>query len=399
MNAKISTLGLALALSIPAATLADEPTLTSPTAEERAAEPRVAFWGNEPGRPYAEIDDYVTPAGFPDLGGFRLSGTAWMDVGYLTQDNTQVGAFDKDVYYAQGRVVLGTAFRRDYGGLFAEARAQFVAFDNEYTKSQYEPHTQDAFVRLGGRTWDVQVGRFYAWEPYWRGLGIDRYTAEEAGALGGPQIYRLDAAIGHKDESGQIAAHWFPAEWAALEVSSVYGQESGQNNVGVRPVVALRKWGFLLTGGYEYLSQTPQDTSNKVETTTKGFAGRLQYTIFGTTLALEGSQVQVDAIQIDGLVDGEKTLEKTSIGGFVQSDLSDFTLSVGGHLTSQDNEQGETNEHIQTFAAALYRLPIPGFSVWGVLGWARASIEDVDAGSSWENDMTSFRVRLEYRFR
>jgi hypothetical protein len=317
----------------------------------------------------------------------------------MQQENTQAGTFDKDVHYEQGRFVLGASYRRDVGGLFGEARVQLVGFDNEFTKSQYEPHTQDAFVRLGGRAWDVQVGRFIAWEPYYRGLGIQRYTAEENGALGGPQMYRLDFAMGHEDEAGQAAIHAYPASWLALEVASVYGQQASQNKLGVRPVMALRKFGFLLIGGWEYLEQLPQDDSNKVEATSQGFGGRLQYTFRGTTVGVNAAQATVDAIQIDGLVDSEKTLEKTTVGAFIESDFWRNVIGAGYHLTTSKNEQGETNEHVQAFVAYAYRLPIRGFSVWGVLGYAKAQLEDVDARSEWENDMTSFRVRLQYEFR
>lgn len=404
MNAKTLTAALLVTLAAPAVARAEDAPATPPEvkaeatrpdAAQRKDEPRVAFWGNEPGQPGPETSHYTVPA-LP----IELSGYFWVDTGVLLQNNTQVGSYDKTVNYAQGRFVLGAAYRRDFGGLFAEARAQFVGFENEYTKNQYEPHTQEAFVRVGGKAWDLQVGRFFNWEPYWRGIGIDRYTAEEAGALGGPSIYRLDAALGTKDEAGQLAAHWYPAEWAALELGAVYGQESSQNNIGVRPVVALRRWGFLLTGGYEYLQQRPQDDSQKVEQTTKGFAGRLQYTAYGVTLAAEASKATVDATQIDGLVDGEKTLDKTTVGAVIHAELlRDYVLAGGYHLTTADNKQGETNKHHQAFLAAVYKLPIPGFSVWGVLGFARAQLQDIDSNAAWENDVTSYRVRLQYEFR
>lgn len=391
----------ALALGLPALATAqvavpteEERPVERPTPTEQQEERRRSFWGEEPGRPYEEVDSYQVPS-LP----VRLSGYFWVDTGYMEQKNTQVGAYDKDVNYAQGRFVLGASYRRDLGSLFAEARAQFVAFDNEYTKSQYEPHTQDAFVRVGGRLWDVQLGRFLAWEPYYRGNGIQRYTAEEAGALGGPSMYRLDYNLGHKDEPGQLAVHVYPLEWAAFELAATYGQESSQNNLGVRPVLALRRWGFLAMAGWEYLDQTPQDDSNEVEQTSQGLAGRLQYSFLGTTVGVDVARSDVEAVTIEGLVDGEKTHDKTSVGAFVESDLSFGIAGAGYHLTTLENEQGEENRHHQAFLSYIQRLPIEGLSVWGVLGFARAELEDVDADSEWENDMTSFRVRLQYEFR
>ncbi len=356
-----------------------------------AAERRTTFWGSEPGRPADETSVVLSPT-VP----IRFANYVWMDTGYMKQSNQQVGSYDKDVNYAQGRLVLGVSYRRDMGPLFAEARAQFVALDNEFTKSQYEPHTQDAFVRVGGRIWDLQIGRFLAWEPYYRGNGIDRFTAEENGALGGPSMYRLDYALGYKDEAGQAAFHLYPADWIAFELGAVYGQESSQNNLGVRPVLAVRRFGFLLMGGWEYVKQKPQDDSNKVKQNENGFAGRLAYTLAGTTLGVNLSHVSVDSWQIDGQVNAAQTFDKTTVGGYIESDFWRNVIGAGYHYTTADNQKGETNAHHQAFVSYGFRLPVPGLMVSGVLGFARAALEDADAKSSWENDVTSFRVRVRY---
>ncbi len=394
---KTMAVALGLSLWVPAAVRAGDP---APGGEGQAAEPakgpelRQAFWGAEPGRPYDDADAYTVPV-IP----IRLSGQFWVDTGYMERVNTQVGAYDQDVNYSQGRFVLGAAYRRDAGGLFGEARVQLVGFVNEYTRSQYEPHTQDAFVRFGGRTWDVQLGRFLGWEPYYRGNGIERYTAEESGALGGPPMYRLDFALGQRDEAGQAAVHLYPADWVALELGAVYGQEAFQNNRGLRPVVALRRAGLLFVGGWEYHARRPQDVSNKAEQTAQGFAGRLQYGLAGTTVGVNAARVTVDEIQIDGLVNADRSFDKTTFGAFLESDFWDNVVGAGYHLTTEDNEQGERKRNHQAFVSYLYRLPVKGMSVKAVLGFGRAQLEDVDAGSEWENDVTSFRVRVQYDFR
>lgn len=376
-------------VSLPASVPEAAPPLPPPEPE-----PRTSFWGRTPGRP-ASVADFVLISQIP----LRFSGYTWLDTGYMKQQNQQAGSYDKDVNYAQGRFVLGVAYRRDAGPIFAEARAQFVAFDNEFTKSQYEPHTQEAYLRIGGRIWDLQVGRFLAWEPYYRGNGIDRYTAEENGALGGPTMYRLDYALGYEDEPGQAAFHLYPTDWAAFELGAVYGQKSGQNDIGVRPVLALRRFGFLLIGGWEYVRQKPQDSSNKVKQKENGAAGRLAYTFAGTTLGVNFSRVSVDSWQIDGQVNASQSFDKTSVGGYIESDFWNNVIGAGYHYTTSDNKKGENNRHHQAFVSYGYRLPVPGLMASAVLGFARAALEDADAKSSWENDMTSIRVRLRYDFR
>lgn len=393
------TLAVVLGLAFwgPVAGRAEEPAPGAALAAAEGAkppEPRQAFWGAEPGRPHDDVDAYTLPV-VP----IRLSGQFWVDTGYMERVNTQVGAYDQEVNYSQGRFVLGASYRRDHRGLFAEARVQLLGFVNEFTRSQYEPHTQDAFVRLGGRAWDVQVGRFVAWEPYYRGNGIERYTAEESGALGGPPMYRLDFALGHRDEAGQAAVHLYPADWAALELAAVYGQEASQNNRGVRPVVALRGLGLLFVGGWEYHVRRPQDVSNEAEQTAQGFAGRVQYARAGTTVGVNAARVTVDETQIDGLPNADRSFDKTTFGGFVESGIWNEVVGAGYHLTTEDNEQGERKRHHQAFVSWLHRLPVPGLSVKAVLGFGRAQLEDVDAGSKWENDVTSFRVRVQYDLR
>jgi len=388
---------LACLLATPAAALAEEPAPAAPAAAQ-PADPRIAFWGSEPGRPGEETDSYTVPTWAPS-GPLRLSGYTWYDVGYLSRKNTQSGTYDQSANYAQGRLVLGVQYRRDFGALFAEARAQFVAMENEYTKSQYEPHTQDAFLRVGTRTWDLQVGRFLGWEPYYRGIGFDRYSAEEAGALGGPAMHRLEVAAGYSDEPGQVAAHWYPTDWAAFELAGVYGQQAEQNKRGVRPVLALRRYGFLLMGGYERFTETPQQDNNKAEQTTQGFMGRLQYTWNGLTVGANAAQVAIDSTQIDGEVDANKTLDGKTFGGFLEANVWNTVLGAGYHFTQDDLKKGDHDKHHQAFVAAQYNLPIQGLSVKGVLGFSRAQLEDADANLAYENDLTSFRVRLRYDFR
>ncbi|MFT3917087.1 MAG: hypothetical protein QM704_24265 [Anaeromyxobacteraceae bacterium] len=393
MNAKITwAAALAVLLAAPAVR-AEEP-----AAAPVVTDPRITFWGGEAGRPGEETDSYTVPTWAPS-GPLRLSGYTWYDVGYLSRNNTQSGAYDQGANYGQGRLVLGVQYRRELGALFAEARAQFVAMDNEFTKSQYEPHTQDAFLRIGQRTWDVQVGRFLGWEPYYRGMGFDRYAAEEAGALGGPPMHRLESALGYMDEPSQLAAHWYPAEWAALELGGVYGQQSEQNKLGIRPVLALRGYGFTFVGGYEYFKESPQADNNKVEQTTKGFSGRLQYRIANVTVGANATLMSVDATQIDGLVDANKTLDGKTFGGFAEGWIGDLLLGGGYHFTQDDLKKGDHDKHHQAFVAAQYKLPIEGLSVKAVVGFSRAQLQDVDANTAWENDLTSFRVRLRYDFR
>jgi hypothetical protein len=330
----------------------------------------------------------------------KFSGYFWADTGYMMRDNAQAGQYDQDVTYLQGRFVLAAGLNRQFGDWFGAARVEFLGLVNEFARSQYEPHTLDAWVRIGHQKWfDLQVGRFLAWEIYHRGQGIEFWTAEEAGALGGPALYWLDLTRGYRNESGQAAIHLYPFSFLKFEVASVFGQENNQNNLGIRPAAHLTLGGFQLLAGMEYLALRPQTQADKVQTTTLGYGGRAQYSFFNTvTVGANFAAANVEAIDIQGLVDGEKSLGKFTVGGFVDIDFWRNSIGLGFHHTQQLNKQNETTTHEQAFVSYKLFLPVEGLSVKAVYGFALAHIQDADTGTEWDNYVQSFRLRIAYDF-
>ena len=346
----------------------------------------------------------VSDLAFP----IRLSGYFWNDTGYMMrrkahassvpgQDNSQP---DQDAAYMQGRFVLGAAYSRSIGSISALARVELMGLVNELAKGTYEPHTLDAYVKIGQQWWDFQIGRFLAWEVYYRGQGIELYTAEEAGALEGQPIYLLDYTRGLRNESGQAALHFFPASWLAFELAGVYGQENGQNDYGLRPVVDLKARGFEVVAGAEFLKQAVQTNVDKIETTSKGYAGRVQYALPFVTFGVDASHAVTETNDFNLLVDAAKSGYRTSVGGFADIDFWKTSIGLGFHYTEFKNRKGlpETNSQIQTFVSCLYRLPVDGLSVKAVYGFARAHIEDTGNNLQWDNNLNSVRVRLLYEF-
>ncbi|TNF38212.1 MAG: hypothetical protein EP329_01080 [Deltaproteobacteria bacterium] len=327
-----------------------------------------------------------------------LSGYFWADTGYMMRENARAGQYDSDVAYAQGRFVLAAEYYTEIAAMFASSKVELIGFVNEFTKSQFEAHVLDAYVMLGQRAWDVQVGRFLAWEVYHRGQGIELFTAEEAGALGGPSLTWLELTRGYRNESGQLAFHVYPTDFLGVEVAGVYGQESNQNDYGVRPVIDFHVGDFKAIAGFEYLTQQPQTSADKVEVTSLGAAGMLRYAFPYVTVGADFGWSSVDYTDIQGLEDTDKTLHKLSVGGFADVDLGFGAIGLGFHYTAQKNEQKEENTHQQMFVSYLQRLPIEGLSLKLVYGYALAYIEDNDVGSSWENTMHSVRLRVAYDF-
>jgi len=329
----------------------------------------------------------------------QLGGYFWVDSGYMNRTNAQTGQYDQVALYMQGRFVLGATYAQQLGDYFALARAQLMGLVNEFAKSQYEPHALDVYVKAGHRQWwDVQVGRFLAWEVYHRGQGIELFTAEEAGAFGGPTLYWLDLTRGYMNEAGQLAVHFYPLDWLRFEVAGVYGQQNNQNNVGGRPVFVLDWKGLEVRGGYEYLLQYPQTSADKVQVTQQGYAAKVQYAFPVVTVGADVAEVWVDAIDIQGLKDTDRSRRKLSAGGFVDIDFWHNSIGLGWHHTDQVNVRGEHDTHDQAFVSYLFRLPIDGLSVKAVYGFALAHVQSVDTGTSWNNTMQSARVRVTYEF-
>jgi hypothetical protein len=362
--------------------------------------------------------------GFP----IRFSGYFWTDSGYLFRNYAQAGAYDQQAAYMQGRIVLGAEYVRSFGGLYAKARVEYLGLVNEYAGQKYEPHTLDAYIKVGTKTWDVQLGRFLAMEVYNRGQGIELYTAEEAGNKDAPPLYWVDYARGLWNEPGQAAVHWFPADWVALELAGVYGQFADQNNYyAVRPAFAAQYQNFELRFGAEELWQKPQTDADKSQRTEKGYGGSLRYSLpLGLSngkpprvlgpgqddlsgggsncgclmMGFDLARTSIDATQIDGITtDPKNTLDKMSFGGWVDLDFWKNSIGLGVQRTRQTNSINENNNQLQFSVSYLYRLPIEGLSVKAVYGVARAHFEDVGSRSQWENYMNSVRLRVLYEFR
>ena len=371
----------------------------------RAAEPAQEAPRVEASKPEAITDELAGPdwARAAELTiPIKFSGYFWNDTGYLVRRNAndQAGQPNQDSAYMTGRFVLGAAYARQFGGLSAIAKVEFLGLVNELTKSAYEPHTLDAYVKLGTSTWDFQIGRFLAWEVYYRGQGIELYTAEEAGALAAPTLYLLDYTRGLLNEQGQAALHWFPFadRLVSFELAGVYGQSPPNNYFGARPAVDVKWKGLEFIAGAELYRQTPQTAADKANVTSRGYAGRLQYSLPLVTFGVDAARTSVDFTGPDDLIDTSKTYDKTSFGGFVDVDFWKNSIGLGYHHTSQINRRGEHFTNNQAFVSYLVRLPIEGLSVKAVYGYARAHLEDIDANSQWENYLNSFRLRLLYEF-
>jgi hypothetical protein len=332
-------------------------------------------------------------------------GTIWIDSGYISRKNDinaplgqQPRQQEDEVHapYMQGRFVLGAQYYQEFKERnFVLVKAAFIGFVNEFTRSQFEPRMEDVYIMVGQRKWDIQIGRYLAWEVYYRGQGIELFTAEEAGAFGGPPIYWLQVTRGYRDESGQMAGHWFP--WGSecqgarryvgrcdhffgIEVSSVYGQELRQNNLGIRPAIDFQYHGFQLMTGMEYLNRFPQRSTDNTRSEFIGVAGRAQYAMDVVSLGAEASWSKQDFINANDQVDVAQTFKPwMSVGGYANFRAGIHWPGIGLHWTSEKNSdftrvdpplipQREQRTQYQGYASYLIKLPVKGLALKFVYG-------------------------------
>jgi hypothetical protein len=333
----------------------------------------------------------------------QFGGYFWVDTGAMRQMPAVVGSWDKTALYMQGRFALSAMVERDFASsFFGRAKVDFLGLVNEFANSQYEAHTLDAYVMVGEKQkWDVQVGRFLAWEVYRRGQGIELWTAEEAGVVTSPSLgmYWLQVARGYRNQTGQAAVHYYPTDFLGIEVSSIYGQvQSTSNNLGIRPVVDLTLGRFKAVVGAEYLSQFSQSVQDKGSEAQWGYAGRMEYRFPVVTLGVNYARGSINQIRPDETQETIASKELETFGGYSDIDFGPHSIGLGYHRTSDLNVRGEFRNQDQAFVSYLYNLPIKGLSAKVVVGTAQARVQNLDARTEYFPQMRSVRLRLAYDF-
>jgi hypothetical protein len=329
-----------------------------------------------------------------------LGGYFWVDTGFKDETNTQPSEPTQDTPYMQGRLGLIAGYGKTLGDVKLDAQLEILGLENEFAGSRFEAHILNSFIRIGQKTWDVQIGRFLNSEVFYRGQGIELYTPDELGAAGAPSIYHLHFNRGHQDQPGQIAAHYMPFENVKLELSGVYGYDQSQAIYGVRPMIDVGYAGFRLFAGYEWRDEPSNTDETGVKRNFNGYAARLQYTLPFVTFGVNYSSAREERYNNDEVLEASLSGDRSSIGGFADFFFGKHSVGLGYYRTefTDERELRNTNSQDQMFASYLYRLPVDGFSIKGVVGYARGDIEDRQIGANYQNDLMSYRVRVAYDF-
>jgi hypothetical protein len=344
--------------------------------------------------------------------GIGVSGYGWIDTGYAHLARGDANEESDKKMIQQGRVLLRVTPTWSTGSWFVQAQVELVGNQDQSQAQPLSSDTDDAWVRFGKwNLFDVQVGRYEAWEVYHFGMGLDLHTLERDGAvsfngLPTPSIYGVSYAFLRPQSLGEGAFHLYPTKYLRFEVGTQFGNETAYNTYAVRPVGVLDFGWMKLKAGFEFRDLTPIKDDAKEDKKELGFGGALQFIIdpiveFGLNFA----QGNVTHTKNDGTSDDRGTNTTTSYGGFLNAQLIPQLLVGGGvDYTRVDDKQFDSMlgryedfDQWQVFGALQYRLWNQLF-IKGVGGYALANYNPNNGSVPYKNETVSGRVRLMYLF-
>jgi hypothetical protein len=345
--------------------------------------------------------------------GIGISGSLWIDTGY-EKISRQEDPNQPDTKYIlqEGRFVLRVTPTYSRNRWFIQGQSEFVANKDQSVSQPQIADVDDLWVKVGmWNLWDLQVGRYEAWELYHFGMGMDLNTLERRGAfeatsgLSVPDVYGVTNCYYRPSGLGNVAAHIYPTKFFRMELLGQLGNEGGLNTGAFRGAGIL-DFGFVkIKGGGEYKVQRSQNDGPE-KRDERGVGGTIQFIInpyveFGAS----GGWDIADHMDSKGNIDEKGSYITWSGGGFANVRLiKDLLFGLGANYTwlfdIHEDEKGNVGEfsHLQTFAAIQYllfdRLYIKLVGAYA-RGYFAPSFTENDP---YHNDMFSGRLRLEYAF-
>jgi len=364
-------------------------------------------WSVETPSPYYPPDGLQSPL---RADGVHVGGDAWIDMGYEKSDRELSSEPDLEFWLMKGRLMLDITAVKTWKRFFVQGKGQILAHLEEIRGSEFID-TDDAWIRLGmWDLWDLQVGRFEAWEVFTKGEGFERDTLEDLGAFGGPDIYEVNYAFYRQDGFGQLALNAYPWKFLRFQVHGVFGNELGFNSIGVRPAAILDFGWIKVKAAGEYRRLKNQEEGKKQWEEKRGAGGGVILAFGRPSRALRirfGVNVaygMVDRVDNFGKVDEKGSIDTFSAGGFADVGLWSAVLGLGYDRTLQGDRQlndqtGRVGHfvHDQLFVSLRHPIVIPNLTAKLVFAWARADLEPA-FDNPRVNEMYSLRLRLHMTF-
>jgi hypothetical protein len=342
-----------------------------------------------------------------------LSGSVWVDTGY---EKIKAGSpSDSNVKFAvqQARAVLRATPTYRSGDWFVQGQVELVG-NNDQTQTQPKVvSTDDLWVRAGKwKAFDIQAGRFEAWELYHLGMGLDLNTLERRGAnIDGsadhpPDFYGVTFAYYRPSGAGNVAAHIYFTDYLRLEALTRVGNDGGQNSIGERGALIFDIGWLKLKGGAEYIRSSDLQVNLKDRSVVRGGGGAVQFVIdpyveFGYNAAY----ALTDVWDFAGAPNQGASYTIYSHGGFANARIvGDLIGGVGIDYTHKLDIHVDSNGnvgrfwHTQGFGALQYGLFRQLF-LKVVVAYADAYLgPSFTSAPPYHNKMLSGRLRATYYF-
>ncbi len=347
--------------------------------------------------------------------GLGVSGYVWSDGGYeIIKRGNQTEA---DIKYLvnQVRGVVRLTPTYSMGAHYVQGQTELVLNGDQSQPQPVNVTTDDLWLRVGTwKSWDVQVGRYEAFEVYHFGMGMDLNTLERQGPVDTvravPDVPGLTSFSYRQNGVANAALHEYLWDSRVrVELLGQYGFDAAASldGFGVRPAVIFDLGWLKLKGAGYWKKQFPVRSTSKEVRYQSGFTGAAQFVFApyvegGVSVAQETTDHYLtqnvnDPNAAMGDYDGLGSLTTVAVGGFVNARVVDKLLVGPGLNHVRETDQvGGTFTNTQGFVAAQYAVG-GQFFVKLVGGWARARLAS-GGKEPWENAMLSVRLRLMYLF-
>lgn len=348
--------------------------------------------------------------------GIGISGSAWLDTGYESIKRGNPTEPSSKYLLNQGRAVLRVTPTYSADSWYVQGQIELVGNKDQSVAQPTVADVDDLWIRAGQwKKWDVQVGRFEAFEVYHFGMALDLNTLERQGPADQkrtiPDVYGLQTVAYRQSGVGNFAFHYYLSDFLRVEVLGQFGYDTVNaiNTYGARPAVVLDTGVLKLKVAVDATKQFPVNNGSKESRFQRGATAAVQvvldpYIEFGANVAYGLVDHYLPTNVTDpnasmGDFDGAGSVTDKSVGGFANARIvEDFILGVGANYTDEKDQVNGDFTNTLAFGALQYVVSKRLFvKVVGAYGKAHIA----QGGSmipAWDNTLVSTRLRLLYLF-
>jgi len=291
----------------------------------------------------------------------------------LELDTDMVDTASTDNTFTQGGFVeLGASGMHTRGDYFVSGAGVIRLLKSGDTA------IQDAYLKFGNQTWDIQAGRFEATNLF--PLGQDTVVAHAGD--GSAEVYEANLVRGRAgDNGGQIALHLNASENLKFELATIFGDadvagDNGEAVSGVRPVITWAGESVTVSAGYETLSY---DLTAGGEVDRSGFGVTAGFAMGDATVNLNAAHSEDEVADKEVMSYGANIVYGGFGAGFIQSETE---LAAGA------------DPEVTTLYAS-YKMPL--LDIENAFVTVAASVSDAENAGA-DDEKTALRLRLNYTF-